>query len=370
MAILDLIEYPDARNDEIVHRIPEHGSGEFRLGSQCVVRESQRAVFFRDGKALDVLGPGRHTLSTANIPLLTGLIGLPFGSKSPFRAEVFYVNIREFIDMKWGTVQPVLYRDSEFGMIRIRAFGTYSMRVKDPQGFVNQIVGTRGSYSTNQIEDFLRSIVISEFNDMLGNTMTSILDVQAMTRDISTAAQHALSDDFDRLGLELLTFQILAITPPDEVQKRIDERSGMAALGDMNTYMQFQTAQAIGNVGHGGEGAGGGGGGNLTEGAGLGAGLGMGMAMGEAMRQSMQGSQNQPQGQPAQAAAGAGAAATGGAAAGTRFCSECGTPLAAGARFCSNCGAKAATGNICPQCGSENPTGAKFCQECGTRLGE
>jgi membrane protease subunit (stomatin/prohibitin family) len=358
VAILDLIEYPDARNDELVHRIPEHGSGEFRLGSQCVVRESQRAVFFRDGKALDVLGPGRHTLSTANIPLLTGLIGLPFGSKSPFRAEVFYVNIREFIDMKWGTVQPVLYRDKEFGMIRIRAFGTYSMRIKDPQGFVNQVVGTRGTYSTDQIEDFLRSIVMSEFNDMLGNTMTSILDVQSMTRDIATAAQHALADDFERLGLELLTFQILAITPPEEVQKRIDERSGMAALGDMNTYMQFQTAQAIGNVGEGG----GAGGGNVTEGAGLGAGLGMGMAMGEAMRQSMQGSQNQQQQAPQQAAAGAAPAA------GTKFCAECGNPLAPGAKFCSNCGAPAAAANTCSQCGNENPAGAKFCQECGNKL--
>jgi membrane protease subunit (stomatin/prohibitin family) len=360
MAILDLIEYPDARQDELVHRVPQHGSGEFRLGSQCVVRESQRAVFFRDGKALDVLGPGRHTLSTANIPLLTGLIGLPFGSKSPFRAEVVYVNIREFIDMKWGTVQPVLYRDSEFGMIRIRAFGTYSMRVKDPQSFVNQVVGTRGTYSTSQIEDFLRSIVITEFNDMLGNTMTSILDIQAMTRDIATAAQHALSDDFDRLGLELLTFQILAITPPEEVQKRIDERSSMGALGDMNTYMQFQTAQAIGNMGEGG--GSGGGGGNLTEGAGLGAGLGMGMAMGEAMRESMRGGQSQQQ-QPTQQQGG-GTAAT----AETKFCSECGQPLAPGAKFCSNCGAKTASTNTCPQCGAENTPGAKFCQECGTPL--
>jgi membrane protease subunit (stomatin/prohibitin family) len=361
VAILDLIEYPDARNDEIVHRIPEHGSGEFRLGSQCVVRESQRAVFFRDGKALDVLGPGRHTLSTANIPLLTGLIGLPFGSKSPFRAEVFYVNIREFIDMKWGTAQPVLYRDKEFGMIRVRAFGTYSMRVKDPQGFVNQVVGTRGSYSTNQIEDFLRSIVISEFNDMLGNTMTSILDVQTMTRDIATMAQHALTDDFDRLGLELLTFQILAITPPEEVQKRIDERSGMAALGDMNTYMQFQTAQAIGNMGEGG----GGGGGTMSEGAGLGAGLGMGVAMSEALRQSMQGGaqQQQPQGQGSPAPAGGAAPA-----AGTRFCSDCGTPLAPGAKFCSNCGSRASANPECSQCGTENPAGAKFCKECGNSL--
>lgn len=296
MAILDLIEYPDARADEIVHRIPEFGSGEFRLGSQCVVRESQRAVFARDGKSLDVLGPGRHTLSTANIPLLTELISLPFGSKSPFRAEVFYVNIREFTDMKWGTVQPVLYRDAEFGMVRLRAFGTYSMRVKDPQLFTVQVVGARSTYTTTDIEDYLRSIILNEFNDMLGHTLTSLLDVQAMTQDMAQAAQHALTPSFDRLGLELLTFQIVAITPPEEVQKRIDERSSMGALGNMNTYMQYQAAQAMGNLGQGG---GEGGGGNLAEGAGLGAGLGMGVAMSDMMRQAMAGGQQQQQQQPA-----------------------------------------------------------------------
>ncbi|MFW6075973.1 MAG: SPFH domain-containing protein [Chloroflexota bacterium] len=358
MAILDLIEYPDARANEIVHRVPEYGSGEFRLGSQCVVRESQRAVFARDGKALDVLGPGRHTLSTANVPLLTELIGLPFGSKSPFRAEVYYVNIREFTDLKWGTAQPVAYRDQEFGMIRIRAIGTYSMRVKDPQLFVNQVVGTRGSYMVADIEDFLRSIVLNEFNDMLGDTMKSLLDIQAMTQELAAACQHALTDDFDRLGLELLTFQIVAITPPEEVQKRIDERSGMAALGDMGSYMQYQTAQAVGNLGEGGSG-GEGGGGNLTEGAGLGAGFGMGMALGEAMRQSAAGAGQQAQQQrQAQQATPAGSG---------RFCSECGAALSPNAKFCAECGAQVKNQTrTCSNCGAELPEGAKFCPECGT----
>ncbi|MDQ3227251.1 MAG: SPFH domain-containing protein, partial [Chloroflexota bacterium] len=147
MAILDLIEHADERTDEIVHRVPEDGSGEFRLGSQLVVRESQRAIFFRDGKALDVFGPGRHTLSTNNIPFLTGLVGLPFGGESPFRAEVFFVSMRELTDMKWGTQQPVVYRDTELGMVRLRAFGTYSFRVADPQLFVNTIVGSRGAFT-------------------------------------------------------------------------------------------------------------------------------------------------------------------------------------------------------------------------------
>src|SRR5215212_11732208 len=130
--VIDLIQVPDERSDELVRRIPEQGSGEFVLGSQLVVRENQRAVFFRDGKALDVFEPGRHTISTNNIPLLTTLIGLPFGGKSPFTAEVYFVSMREFTDMKWGTAQPLVYRDTELGMVRLRAFGTYSMRVADP----------------------------------------------------------------------------------------------------------------------------------------------------------------------------------------------------------------------------------------------
>ncbi len=356
MAIIDLIEYVDENRNEIVHRIPEYGSGEFRLGSQCVVRESQRAVFFRDGKALDVLPPGRHTLSTANIPILSDLIGIPFGSKSPFRAEVYYVSVREFTDMKWGTQQPVLFRDKEFGMIRIRAFGTYSLMVKDPQLFLVQIVGTRSTYMTSDIEDYLRSIIINEFNDMLGETLTSLLDVQGMSLDLAIAAQHALSDDFERLGLELRSFQISAITPPEEVQERIDQRSSMGILGDMRTYTQFQTAEAIGNMGEGsGEG---GGGGSLTEGAGLGAGLGVGMAMGEAMRESMRGQPDQTQApQPAPAAA-----------SGTSFCPNCGKAVPAGAKFCPHCGHNLQATGACPKCQTLNPPGSKFCQNCGTQL--
>ncbi len=365
MAILDLIEYPDARANEIVHRIPEYGSGEFRLGSQCVVRESQRAVFSRDGKALDLLGPGRHTLSTANIPLLTGLLGLPFGGKSPFRAEVFYVNIREFTDLKWGTLQPIVYRDTEFGMVRLRAFGTYSMRVNDPQLFVNQVVGTRAAYLVEDIEDFLRSIILTEFNDMVGETMTSILDLPLLTQEIAAAARHALTDDFERLGLDLLTFQIVAVTPPEEVQKRIDERSGMAALGDMNRYIQYQTAQAIGQMPNA-SGQGGSGGGTLTEGAGLGAGLGMGVAMGQVMSQAITGAgaAQQPVSTPA-----SGPATPAAAGSATRFCTNCGHGLPQGAKFCPNCGTAAEQpAGACPQCGASNAPGAKFCTECGTSL--
>jgi membrane protease subunit (stomatin/prohibitin family) len=361
MAILDLIEYPDIQPDEIVHRVPEYGAGEFRLGSQCVVRESQRAVFFRDGKALDVLPPGRHTISTANLPILSSILGSVFGGKSPFTAEVYFVNMREFTDMKWGTPQPVLMRDKDFGMVRIRAFGTYSMRVADPQLFVNQIVGARGTYSTSDIEEFLRSIVVNELADLLGETMTSVLDAAGMSMELAQGAQHALADNYTRLGLELRSFQIASIALPDEVQKAIDQRSSMGALGDMRTYTQYQTAQAIGHMGEGD----GGGGGALSEGAGLGAGLGLGAAMSQALRDSLA---------PAQPAAGGGSApapqpAAPAAAPGTRFCPNCGNVVAPGAKFCANCGFNLAqAANACPKCGTANPPGSKFCQNCGQAL--
>ncbi len=352
MAILDLIQHPDERADEIVHRVPESGAGEFRLGSQLVVREAQQAVFVRDGKALDLFGPGRHTLSTQNIPFLTGLLGLPFGGDSPFTAEVFFISMREFTDMKWGTAQPMTYRDQELGMIRLRAFGTYSMRVDDSQLFVNQIVGSQSAYSTGAIEEFLRSIVLTEFNDLLGSLQTSVLDIQGMSSEIATTTRNALTDDFQRLGLQLTSFQISAITPPEEVQKRIDERSGMAALGDMRTYMQYKTAQAIGdaanNPGSGGD--------ATATGVGVGAGLGMGQAMAQSMRDAFS--------QPAQQEGAAAAQAT-------VTCPNCQATVPAGSRFCTNCGTSLQSPStvVCPKCSTDNPAGAKFCTNCGTQLG-
>ena len=276
--VIDLIQNPDEAANEIVQRVPQSGSGEFRLGSQLVVRESQNAVFFRDGKALDVFGPGRHTISTNNIPFLTGLIGMLSGGKSIFTAEVYFVSMREFTDMKWGTPQPVAYRDADLGMVRLRAFGQYSLRVKDPQLFVTTVVGARGAYTTADIDEYLRGVIVSEFNDLLGEAKTPLLDLAALTNELGATVRNAVGADFNRLGLELTTFQIMAITPPEDVQKAIDQRSAMGALGNMATYTQYQTANAMRDAAS-----------NPSGGAaGTGAGLGAGMAMGQAMAQSYQ----------------------------------------------------------------------------------
>ncbi len=277
--VIDLIQHPNEYADEIVHRVPESGSGEFRLGSQVVVREGQKAVFVRDGKALDLFGPGRHTISTNNIPFLTGLIGMLSGGTSIFTAEVFFVSMREFTNMKWGTAQPIAYRDADFGMVRLRAFGNYSMRVDDPQIFVNAIVGSQGAYSTAAIDDFLKGIIVTEFNDLIGDAKTPLLDLGGLSKELADSMKAALADDFKRLGLLLTTFQIGAITPPEEVQKAIDQRSSMGAIGDLGAYTQYQAAQAMRDAAN-----------NPAGGAaGTGVGLGAGVALGQNMIQAMQG---------------------------------------------------------------------------------
>jgi membrane protease subunit (stomatin/prohibitin family) len=324
LAVLDLIQWTDERPDEIVRRVPETGSGEFRLGSQLVVRENQSAVFVRDGKALDAFGPGRHTLSTNNIPLLGGLIGAAFGGKSPFTAEVFFVSTREFTGLKWGTPQPMTFKDSQLGMVRLRSFGTFSIRVTNPTLFVNYIVGTRGGYSIANIEDFLRSIIVNNFNDILGDLKTTLTDIPGMMVDLANTARASLTDDFDRIGLQIVTFQVEAITPPDEVTKLIDQRSGMGAIGDMGAFTQFQAAQAMRDAAQNP-----GGGGAAATGVGLGAGMAMGQAMANAVNQSQSGGQAQSGSSPAAGAAGQ-----------VNFCPNCGSPVPPGAKFCSNCGFK------------------------------
>ena len=175
--IIDVIEAPDQGAQQLVVRIPEVGSGDFRFGSQVIVRESQRAVFYRDGKSLDLFEPGRHTITTANLPILSGLLRLGTGGRDIFTAEVFFANMREFTDMKWGTPEPVTLRDTDLGLVRLRGFGQYTMQIADPKRFVDQFVGTQGMYRTGQINDFLRSTIISRMTDLWGENMTSILDL-------------------------------------------------------------------------------------------------------------------------------------------------------------------------------------------------
>jgi membrane protease subunit (stomatin/prohibitin family) len=356
---LEVLEHHDPTGEQIVYRFPQDGSAEIKLGAQLVVHESQEAVLYRDGKALDVFGPGRHTLSTQNIPMLTKLLALPFGGTSPFRVAVVFVNKRTFIDQKWGTREPVVFRDSELGMVRLRAFGTYAYRIQDSQLFVNTVVGSQGLFETHGLEDFYRDVIVSRLNDLLGETLKTIFDLPRYYDELGTAGKARVTEDFAKYGVDLTDFYINSITPPDEVQEKMDERSAMGAVGDMNTYMQFKAAQAIQDAAQGG--GAGGEGGTASAGMGLGLGAGFGAMMpgmiAGAMQQAQQGGGGTA---PAGAAAGAAAAATGG------FCSECGQAVPPAAKFCPSCG-HAQTGSGCSGCGKPVAEGAKFCPNCGTK---
>ena len=292
--IIDVIEAPDQGAQELVVRVPEVGSGDFRFGSQVIVRESQRAVFYRDGKSLDLFEPGRHTITTANLPILSGLLRMGTGGQDIFTAEVFFANMREFTDMKWGTPEPVTLRDTDLGLVRLRGFGQYTMQIADPKRFVDQFVGTQGMYRTGQINDFLRSAIISRMTDMWGENMTSILDLPRLFDELSAAMRATLQDDFTAMGLALKQFRIVSISPTEETAKAIDERASMGAIGDMAAYMQFKTARALGDAAQQPGGAGG-----TGEGLGLGAGIGLGAGMAGMITNAMNPQQGAPQPAPA-----------------------------------------------------------------------
>jgi len=300
--IIDVVEFVDETGNEIVRRIPERGSGDFRFGSNVIVRESQVAIFFRDGKALDVFEPGKHVISTANIPLLIDLLKLGTSGKTPFTAEAYFVSMREFIDKGWGTPEPITMRDADLGMVRLRANGTYNFEVSEPSLFVNKIVGTQGIYETPQIENFLRGLIISRLTDLLGEMKKSLLDLPAMYDEIGAATRAKVQDDFAARGLRLKALYVRSISPTEETAKAIDERAQMGAIGDMAKYMQFQAARGIRDAAQNPAG------GVAGAGVGLGAGLGLGQMMAGAMAQSLQ-AQPQPAGPapdvmtPAEAAA-------------------------------------------------------------------
>jgi len=290
--ILDVIQYADTAGTEIVHRIPEAGAGDFRIGSQLVVREGQAAVFFRDGRALDTFAAGRHTITTANIPLLVGLVRRVFSGDTPFTAECYFVSTRDFIDMRWGTSEPITVRDEVLRMVRIRAHGTYSMAVTDPQMFVAQIVGARGYFSTQDVADYLRGMIVSRFTDILGENMKSVLDLPSLFEEISAATRAKMHDDFAALGLALKRLYIMSVSPTEETSKAIDEAASMGAVGDMDRYMKFKTARAVGDAAQ-------------TEGGGgtaqMGVGLGAAIAAAKIMSDSFGGGQGSAATQPAAA---------------------------------------------------------------------
>ena len=273
---IEIIQWLDDSNDAMVYRFPVYNQ-EIKMGAQLTVRENQAALFINEGKAADLFGPGRHELSTQNLPILTTLRGWKYGFQSPFKAEVYFFNTRLFTDLKWGTTNPVMMRDAEFGMIRLRAFGTYAMKIADPKTFFATIVGTQGLTTTEEITGQLRSTILSRLSDAIAEAKVSALDIASKYDELSGNGKQILAPEFSSFGLDLSKFFIENVSLPEEVEAAIDQRTKLGVLGDTRgQYTQLQAADAMKIAAANPGGAAG-------AGVGIGAGIAMGGMMGGAL---------------------------------------------------------------------------------------
>lgn len=290
--LMEVLEFLDHTGSIMVARVPESGSCEIKWGAQLTVRESQNAVFFRDGQSLMVFEPGRHVLQTQNIPVLTKLVTwFGYGPESPFRSEVYFTNMKLFRNLKWGTREPIIFRDPELQVIRLRSHGMFSVRIADPSVFLNRIVGTQGVFRDSDVQDYLRNIILTRLVNLFADNIKSILDLPQHYNALSAAAKSVCALDFETCGLELVDFFINAISPPPEVQRIIDERTQMQAIGNLDAYMQFKAAKSIEEAAKNQ-------GGTAAAGVGLGAGAGLGLMLPGMIHDaiSRQGQSNTPQG--------------------------------------------------------------------------
>lgn len=342
---LKIVEWQDNTKNTMVYKFPMDGRKIF-FGSKLTVRESQTAVFLNKGEIADVFGPGMYTLKSSNLPILSSLLGLPYGFKSPFFADVFFVNTKQFTNQKWGTTNPITMRDKDFGTIRIRAYGSYAFKVTDAGLFLKELFGTNSSFTTDDITNYLRSMLISAISDTIAESKISALDLASNLMEFNKTVKTAVKEHFSALGLTVTNCIIENISFPEAVEKAIDTRSSLGVLGDkMDTYVKYQSAEAIRDAA------------KNPGVAGLGTQVGTGVALGEMLKQSL-------------ATTGTKQDDSANTQAGGKVCPKCGANNKSTAKFCYECGEKlpAKQGSFCPECGSKIPASAKFCPECGTKI--
>ena len=345
MGILKNIEWTDSSSNLIIWKYPIN-KDHVNKGSALTVRESQVAIFVDKGRLADVFLPGYYKLDTNNMPVLTKLMSWKYGFETPFKSDIYFVNTKQFTNQKWGTANPILVRDKDYGAVRIRGFGNYSFKVDDAYVFMQNLSGTNTKFETAQITDYLRSMVVSGISDAIGESKIAVLDMAANLQELSKIVETKVAEDFKAIGLELTNFVFESFSLPEELEKALDKNTSLGMMrGNMDVYTQMETLEAMKEAAKNPGAAGG----TMGAGMGLGMGMGLGNIFANNMQQMNSQNQTQSQNQPQK-----------------KFCPNCGTEINGNPKFCPECGQKMK--HVCPDCGTEVKASAKFCPECGRKL--
>lgn len=347
--LLKVIEWEDDSKDTIVYRFPVDDRYAIMNSSTLVVRPSQVALFVHKGQICDVFAPGTYKLCTENIPIITKILALPTAGENPITAEVYYVNTKQITGSKWGTQNPIMMRDKDFGNVRIRAFGVYNFKVENAKKFMEEVFGTNSKYTRSDLVDFVKPMIVQGFTDAVAESKISALDLAANYKEFSQEIINASETEFSNFGLKLTSIVIENISLPAEVEKALDERTNMGIMSDMmGTYTQYQAANAMREAANNPNG---------NNFAGMGVGLGAGVQMGRVFGDALSTAQDKPrQQQPEQTTEG------------KKECPNCHAMIGLGVKFCPECGTAQPTKKFCSECGAEVKEGAKFCAECGAKL--
>lgn len=339
--LLKVIQWKDNSQNIIVHRYNMDTRDEIMNGCQLVVNESQIAILSKEGQFADVFGPGTHRLETKNLPILTKIAGWKYGFDSPFKCDVYYVNTKQFINQNWGTSNPVMMRDSDFGMIRVRAFGKYSFQVEDATLLIRQLVGTNSDYTVNDLKEHVKTMFVSSFSDALATSKIPALDIAMKYEELAEALKTVLNVKFNEFGIKPVQVYVENVSLPEEVEKMIDKRTSIGVMeGKMGSYATMESLGAMRDAANNPNGSG------L---AGAGIGLGAGVAMGSTMMDGLKDVKDEPKQEVVE-------------------CSNCGNKISATSKFCPECGKPQSTTKFCPECGSKVSSNSKFCPECGFKL--